>query len=74
MERDLELEPAVRREIEFGALLHDVGKMTIPAEILNKPAALSAEEMATVTPEKSWQFAVAGGVLMSLAAAMLVFV
>jgi hypothetical protein len=34
----------------------------------------SLRSMATVTPEKSWQFAVAGGVLMSLAAAMLVLV
>jgi HD-GYP domain-containing protein (c-di-GMP phosphodiesterase class II) len=28
----------VLREIEFGALLHDVGKMAVPNEILNKPA------------------------------------
>jgi len=30
--------------------------------------------MSRVTPEKSWHFAVAGGVLMSLAAGMIVFV
>jgi hypothetical protein len=34
----------------------------------------SLRSMSRVTPEKSWQFAVAGGVLMSLAAGMLVLV
>jgi HD-GYP domain-containing protein (c-di-GMP phosphodiesterase class II) len=33
-----------RRNVEFGALLHDVGKVAIPKEILNKPGALSAAE------------------------------
>jgi HD-GYP domain-containing protein (c-di-GMP phosphodiesterase class II) len=33
-----------RQELEFAALLHDVGKIAIPREILNKPAALTAEE------------------------------
>lgn len=31
-----------------GALLHDIGKMTVDLEILNKPGALSAEEWALV--------------------------
>jgi HD-GYP domain-containing protein (c-di-GMP phosphodiesterase class II) len=30
----------------MGALLHDVGKITVPAEILNKPGALTDEEAA----------------------------
>jgi HD-GYP domain-containing protein (c-di-GMP phosphodiesterase class II) len=34
----------VLREIEFGALLHDVGKMSVPNEIINKPGALTDEE------------------------------
>jgi HD-GYP domain-containing protein (c-di-GMP phosphodiesterase class II) len=38
----------VLREIEFGALLRDVGKMAVPNEILNKPAALTDDEMRTV--------------------------
>ena len=38
----------VLREIEFGALLHDVGKMAVPNEILNKPTALTDDEMRTV--------------------------
>lgn len=32
------------RELTLGALLHDLGKMTIPSEILNKPAGLTAQE------------------------------
>ena len=31
-----------------GALLHDIGKMTLDLDILNKPGALSAEEWALV--------------------------
>ena len=34
----LGLDEVELREIEFGALLHDVGKMAIPVGILNKPA------------------------------------
>lgn len=44
----LGLDPAARRELEFGALLHDVGKMAIPIEILNKPGSLSDDEMALI--------------------------
>ncbi|HTW11991.1 MAG TPA: HD-GYP domain-containing protein [Solirubrobacteraceae bacterium] len=33
-----------KRNLEFGALLHDVGKIAIPKEIINKPGELSAEE------------------------------
>jgi HD-GYP domain-containing protein (c-di-GMP phosphodiesterase class II) len=33
-----------RRNVEFGALLHDVGKITVPKEIVNKPGPLDAEE------------------------------
>jgi diguanylate cyclase (GGDEF)-like protein/putative nucleotidyltransferase with HDIG domain len=32
----------------MGALLHDVGKLVVPSEILNKPAALTAEEREVV--------------------------
>jgi putative nucleotidyltransferase with HDIG domain len=38
----------VLREIEFGALLHDVGKMSVPNEIINKPGALTDEEWAVM--------------------------
>jgi HD-GYP domain-containing protein (c-di-GMP phosphodiesterase class II) len=33
-----------RRNVEFGALLHDVGKVAIPKEILNKPGPLTDAE------------------------------
>jgi len=33
-----------RRNVEFGALLHDVGKVGIPDEILNKPGPLDDDE------------------------------
>ena len=41
---ELDLDPRERQELETAALLHDVGKIAIPKEILNKPAKLTAEE------------------------------
>ena len=32
------------RNLEFGALLHDVGKIAIPKEIINKPGQLDSDE------------------------------
>jgi HD domain len=40
----LELPAEDRRQAEFVALLHDVGKVRIPNEIINKPGPLTAEE------------------------------
>lgn len=34
--------------LEYGALLHDVGKIVIPEAILNKPGALTPDEMAVI--------------------------
>ena len=42
------LDEATLRDIEFGALLHDVGKISVPNEILNKPGRLTDEEMAVM--------------------------
>ena len=36
------------QKIGVGAMLHDLGKMQIPGEILNKPTALDAEEAALI--------------------------
>jgi HD-GYP domain-containing protein (c-di-GMP phosphodiesterase class II) len=44
----LRLSHRERRSAELTALLHDVGKIRIPAEIINKPAALTPEERAVI--------------------------
>jgi HD-GYP domain-containing protein (c-di-GMP phosphodiesterase class II) len=44
----LGLDSRARRDAEFTALLHDVGKVKIPKEIINKPGALTPEERAIV--------------------------
>ncbi len=43
-------------DIEMGALLHDIGKVGVPDQILNKPARLTEEEYAIVKrhPEFGW--------------------
>jgi putative nucleotidyltransferase with HDIG domain len=43
---ELGLNEADRRDAEFVALLHDVGKIRIPESIINKPGPLDAEERA----------------------------
>jgi putative nucleotidyltransferase with HDIG domain len=40
----LDLNPEQRRNLEFAGLLHDVGKLVIPKEIINKPGQLDSEE------------------------------
>jgi putative nucleotidyltransferase with HDIG domain len=40
----LGLDAERQRNLEFGALLHDVGKIAIPKEIINKPGKLDPEE------------------------------
>jgi HD-GYP domain-containing protein (c-di-GMP phosphodiesterase class II) len=37
-----------RQELEFAAMLHDVGKISIPKEILHKPAALTDREFEVI--------------------------
>ncbi|MBO9531354.1 MAG: HD-GYP domain-containing protein [Solirubrobacteraceae bacterium] len=41
---ELRLPPRAMRDLEFGALLHDIGKLRVPNEIINKPGALSDAE------------------------------
>ena len=55
-----------RQELEFAAMLHDVGKIAIPKEILNKPAALTHTEfevMKTHTIEGQFMLDRVGGLL-----------
>lgn len=42
--RELALSDEELRSLEFGALLHDIGKIGVPDAILRKPAALDSEE------------------------------
>jgi hypothetical protein len=44
----LGLDSRARREAEFTALLHDIGKVKIPKEIINKPGKLTEEERAII--------------------------
>ena len=46
--RNLELSDEDFQAIEFGALLHDIGKMGIDEKILRKPGSLTDEEWATM--------------------------
>jgi HD-GYP domain-containing protein (c-di-GMP phosphodiesterase class II) len=41
---ELGIAPDARQELEFAAMLHDVGKISIPKEILHKPSALTDRE------------------------------
>jgi putative nucleotidyltransferase with HDIG domain len=45
---ELHVREEERRMIEFGALLHDIGKMSTPKEILHKPGPLSDDEWETM--------------------------
>ena len=46
--RDAGLDPQLLLWFRMGALLHDVGKLIVPPEILNKTGPLSEEELAVV--------------------------
>jgi putative nucleotidyltransferase with HDIG domain len=46
--RELGLPDDRQRNLEFGALLHDIGKIAIPKDIINKPGRLDPEEWAIV--------------------------
>jgi HD domain len=62
----LGLDRSRRQELEFAALLHDVGKIAIPKEILNKPTALTDSEfevMKTHTIEGQFMLDRVGGLL-----------
>jgi len=62
----LDVEGRERRDAEFAALLHDVGKIKIPAEIINKPGKLTDDEfelIKTHTIEGEKLLAQVGGLL-----------
>jgi HD-GYP domain-containing protein (c-di-GMP phosphodiesterase class II) len=45
------------RELAIGALAHDVGKLSVPTAILQKPSSLTDEEFAVIKrhPERGWE-------------------
>jgi putative nucleotidyltransferase with HDIG domain len=45
---DLKLSAASRRHLAVGGLLHDIGKLSVPLEILQKPSGLDDEEFAAI--------------------------
>jgi HD-GYP domain-containing protein (c-di-GMP phosphodiesterase class II) len=62
----LGLDSRRRRNVEFAALLHDVGKIAVPKEIINKPGPLDDEEwkiMRRHTVEGEAMLSRVGGVL-----------
>jgi HD-GYP domain-containing protein (c-di-GMP phosphodiesterase class II) len=62
----MELDEDTRRAAELGALLHDIGKIAVPDEIINKPGPLNDEEwaiMKTHTVEGERMLAQVGGLL-----------
>ena len=46
--RELDLAGRDQRNLEFGSLLHDIGKLRTPNEIINKPGKLTEEEWAII--------------------------
>jgi putative two-component system response regulator len=46
--RAMGLDETVRRQLRRGAILHDIGKISTPDAILNKPGSLTPEEMEQV--------------------------
>jgi HD-GYP domain-containing protein (c-di-GMP phosphodiesterase class II) len=62
----LRLDAATRRNVEFAALLHDVGKLRVPKAIINKPGPLDADEWTIIrrhTIEGETMLTQVGGVL-----------
>ena len=69
----LGLEAAERRQLEFAALLHDIGKLRVPREILDKDGGLTEEEWAIVRRhpvEGERMLERAGGMLAEIAPAV----
>lgn len=50
----IELDPTLVQEISFGALLHDIGKVEITREVLNKPGNLNNKEWQTFYQHPIW--------------------
>jgi HD domain len=51
---ELGLSPTRLRNLAAGGLLHDMGKLSVPGEILTKPKALSDEEFSVIKRHTQW--------------------
>jgi putative nucleotidyltransferase with HDIG domain len=51
---ELGLAPGRLRALAIGGLLHDIGKLSVPAQILKKPANLDDEEFAVIERHPEW--------------------
>lgn len=62
--RQLGWDEARTRSAGFAGLVHDIGKMAVPAHVLNKPGRLDDEEFALVRshPQSGWELLRAAGV------------
>jgi putative nucleotidyltransferase with HDIG domain len=60
--RELGLDEGVQSTIRFGAYLHDLGKVKVPHEILNKPGRLTPEEFAVIKKHPEWGVELIGGI------------
>jgi HD-GYP domain-containing protein (c-di-GMP phosphodiesterase class II) len=56
------LDPVELLELELAALLHDVGKLRVPREILRKPDSLSAQERGLMRNHPMWGAELVSGV------------
>lgn len=61
--RQLKLDDADTRSAGLAGLLHDVGKMAVPMDVLNKPGKLTDEEFGLVKrhPQEGWRILTASG-------------
>jgi putative nucleotidyltransferase with HDIG domain len=67
--REMGVDEDTQREAEMGALLHDIGKIAVPDEIINKPGPLDDDEwaiMKTHTVEGERMLQQVGGLLSSV--------
>ena len=55
--KQLGLDQALMKDLGMAGLLHDIGKMMIPDEVLNKPGRLTDEEFDVVKshPQRGWE-------------------
>src|SRR6476646_3528229 len=51
---ELGLPPGRLRALAIGGLLHDIGKLSVPSRILQKPAALEEDEFAVIKRHPEW--------------------